>query len=181
MASALIQERSTVSGNQWRTRRIIEQAGQSFLQGTPLMLNNVTGALQAWDGLTIANGIAGISKEFGANLTTTGTAQQQSFGSVPNETLAKNYSRPYFNDGQTGIIVANTDNVFYAQCGPAQTTSAANVGQQYGMTLDTDGHWYVDFTKTGVDAVCEVVQLDYWDTARGVIFVFLASASAGLA
>jgi len=104
MASALIQERGTVSGNQNRITRLNEDAAQTFLAGTPLMLNTATGGLKVWDGATITAGIAGISKEFGANLTTVGvplgTTQPASnapqvgggitFGSVPNESAAQN-------------------------------------------------------------------------------------------
>ena len=177
MATALIQERGTVSGNQMRMQRMIEKAGQTFKSGTPLMIDTTVGALKAWDGTTVSDGIAGIAKEFGANLASTGVAQQQSFGSVQNEANASNISRPYFNDGQTGIVVANQDTMFYGQVGPSQTTAATDVGKTYGMSIDTDGHWFVDKTKTGVNAVVTIVGLDDWDTTRGVKFVFLASAS----
>jgi len=175
MASALLQESRTVSGNQPAMRRINEKAGQTFLSGVPLMIDLAVGALQEWDGATIALGIAGVAKEFGANLAVTGTAQQQSFGSVQNEASAKNFSRPYFNDGQTGIIVANDDTVFRGQVGPAQTVAATDVGKQYGMTKDADGHWYVDRTKTtvGTNTVVVVVGLDQYDTTRGVFFKFI--------
>lgn len=178
MASALLQERRTVSGNQPSMRRIIEKAGQTFQSGTPLMIDTAVGAMQAWDGTTIALGIAGVAKEFGANLAVTGVAQQQSFGSVQNEASAKNFSRPYFNDGQTGFVVANEDTIFYGQVGPAQTTAVTDVGKEYGMTIDTDGHWYVDKTKTtvGTNTVVVVVGLDTVDTARGVMFKFIKAA-----
>jgi hypothetical protein len=193
MASALIQERRTTSGNQPSMRRIIESTAQTFLAGTPLMLNTANGALQAWDGATIANGIAGIAKEFGANLSTAGSplgsgvatpttpggalfvGGGQTFGSVPNEPAAVNFSRPYFNDGMTGIIVANLDTIFYAQVGPAQTWAVTDKGKQYGLTKDTDGHWFIDKTKTGVSAVAVVLDGDQYDTARGVLFQFLPS------
>lgn len=191
MASALIQERGTVSGNQNRAQRINEDAAQTFLAGTPLMLNNATGALKAWDGVTILNGIAGICKEFGANLATAGvplgTTQLPSnapqvgggitFGSVPNEPLAQNLSRPYFNDGKTEIFLAIPDSTFFAQVGPAQVTAQTDIGKQYGLTKDVDGHWYVDKTKTGGNACVSIVGLDNWDSTRGVIFAFLAGVA----
>jgi hypothetical protein len=191
MASALIQERGTVSGNQNRMSRVNEDAAQTFLAGTPLQLNNATGALKAWDGVTITNGIAGIGKEFGANLTTAGvplgTTQAPSnapqvgggitFGSVQTEPAAFNLSRPYFNDGKTGVVLAITDNVFYGQVGPAQVTAQTDIGKSYGMTKDADGHWYVDKTKTGVSACVVVTGLDNWDTTRGVLFTFLAGVA----
>jgi hypothetical protein len=182
MATALIQERGTVSGNQFRMQRLLEDAGQTFLAGTPLMMNVANGSLKAWDGATVAAGIAGISKETGANLATAGVAQQQNIpGSVQNQPLAGNFSRPYFNDGMTGIIVANQDTMFYGQVGPAQTILKTDVSKQYGMTKDTDNHWFVDKTKTGAAAVVEIVGLDDWDTTRGCKFVFLPSATQLLA
>lgn len=179
MATALIQERSTVSGNQPRMQRMPEKVGQTFKSGTPLQVDTTTtpSSLKAWDGTTVTAGIAGVAKEFGANLATTGVAQDQSFGSVQNEANAVNKSRPYFNDGQTGIILAIADNTFYGQVGPSQTTATNDVGKQYGMTIDSDGHWFVDKTKTGASAVVTIIGLDPWDTARGVIFVFMAAAS----
>lgn len=188
MASALIQERRTVSGNQFAIQRLIEDAGQSFLAGTPLMINAATGGLRAWDGVTITNGIAGISKEFGVSLTTAGVPLNaggspaagalfvgggQTFGSVPNEPNSVNFSRPLFNDGRTGVVLANLDSVFYAQVGPAQTTALTDIGKQFGLTKDTDNHWFVDKTKGGASAVLVVVGLDQWDTTRGVLFQFL--------
>jgi hypothetical protein len=189
MASALIQDRGSVSGNQPRMSRPIEDAAQTFLAGTPLMINNATGGLKAWDGVTITNGIAGISKEFGANLSSAGIPLNappgtapgalgvgggQSFGSVQNMPAAVNLLRPYFNDGRTGVVLVITDNLFYAQVGPLQTTVITDVGKQYGMTKDADGHWYVDKTKGGASVVCVITGLDQWDTARGVLFTFLS-------
>jgi hypothetical protein len=191
MASALIQDRGTVSGNQPRMSRPIEDAAQTFLAGTPLQINNATGGLKAWDGVTVAAGIAGVSKEVSANLTTAGVPLNapagtaagalgvgggQSFGSVQNEPGAVNLSRPYFNDGRTGVVLAIPDNLFYGQVGPNQTTVITDIGKQYGLTKDVDGHWYVDKNKTGASAVLTITGLDQWDTARGVLFTFLAAA-----
>src|SRR5215469_8787559 len=109
MASALIQDRGSVSGNQPRMNRLIEDAGQVFLAGTPLQVNQATGGLKAWDGVTIASGIAGISKQPGANLTTAGVPLNAppgtppgalnvgggiSFGPVQNEPAAVSFQRP---------------------------------------------------------------------------------------
>lgn len=175
MATALIQERSTVSGNQWRMQRLPELAGQTFKAGTPVMLDTATdpSSVKAWDGTTITNGILGIAKDFGANLATTGIPQQLTYGSVQNQPKAANIARPFFNDGMTGVILAIQDSTFYGQVGPTQTTAGDDVGKTYGMTMDTDGHWYVDKTKTGASAVVKIIGLDNWDKQRGVIFTFL--------
>ena len=183
MASSEIHSVQTVSGNQARIRRLFEAAGQTFLAGTPLALN-ASGFVIAWVVNTQGpgqGGLIGFSKEFGANLTTAGVSQQQTFGSVPNETLAVNISRPYFNDGRTGIETAEADTIFLAQVGPAQTALQSDIGKQYGMSIDTDNHWFVDKTKTtaGTNTVCTIVKLDPNDqsaTPRGVYIKMLQSA-----
>ena len=195
MATALIQERGTVSGNQMRMERLNEAAAQTFLAGTPVSVT--AGAVGAWNGTTTAAGIAGIAKDFGAGLATAGVPLNTQyapsgapfgggglkFGSVPNMPLANNLARPYFNDGKSGVVLAISDTLFYGQVGPAQTVSQALVGTLAGLTIDTDNHWYVDTSKntSGTGAVVQIVQLDYWDTTRGVLFVFLPAAAQILA
>jgi hypothetical protein len=179
-----------------RMSRLIEAAAQTFLAGTPVMLNTTTGAVQAWNGTTIDKGIAGIAKEFGANLATAGVplgipsppfvpgtlpppGGGMKFGSVPNMPLAQNLLRPYFNDGRTGIVLAITDTLFFGQIGPTQAApTVADIGKIFGLTKDTDDHWYVDRTKTlATNAVLQVTNLDQWDTRRGVLFQFLPNVA----
>src|SRR5271155_5090455 len=187
MASNEIHSIQTISGNQPRIRRIIEEAGQTFLAGTPLQIAPGDGGVQAWNGTSL-NPIAGFSKEFGLNLGALGVlpsasvtpAQVFTFGSVPYETSAKNIGRPLFNDGRTGFEVALSDTVFLGQVGPAQTALQSNVGKQYGMTIDADNHWYVDLTKNtvGTNTAVIIVKLDPNDqsaTPRGVYFVVIPS------
>jgi hypothetical protein len=48
------------------------------------------------------------------------------------------------------------------------------------MTIDADGHWYVDKTKTGASAVVQITKLDPEDqsaTPRGVYFSVLPAAA----
>jgi hypothetical protein len=179
MATTPFQTRMTVSGNQFRMQRISEAAAQTFLTGTPLQLT--AGFLAAWNGTTTTDGIAGVSAEFGANLAVAGVPQQQTFGTVPFQPAAGNFSRPYFNDGKTGVYVATADTVFFGQVGPTQTTAQSDIGVNYGMTIDTDGHWFIDKTKTGAAAVVQITGLDDFDTTRGVRFVFLVTAAQLLA
>lgn len=199
MASSLIREVGTVSGNQPRMERMDEAAAQTFLAGTPVMLT--TGFLTVWDGTTVAKGIAGIAKDFASNLATGGVPLNTvlaptkapfgggglKFGTVPNMPNAANLARPYFNDGKCGIVLAISDTLFYGQVGPTQTTAQTDIGVSYGLTLDTDGHWYVDKTKTGATAVLTITDLDPWDKppngvgGRGVLFTFLPAASQLLA
>ena len=193
MASAEIHAVGTVSGNQARMRRIIEEASQTFLVGVPVQIAAGDGGLKEWDGTTLANAIAGFSKEAGNNLAALGvaptaavpSAQSLTFGSVPFQTSAKNIGRPLFNDGRIGFEVAEADNVFQGQINPTgQTLAATDVGKTYGMTKDSDGHWFVDKTKTGANAVVQIVKLDPGDrsaTPRGVYFVVLAAAAQLLA
>src|SRR5260221_9072074 len=116
---------STFSGNQYRGRRIIEEATQTFKQGTVVALASGDGGVIAWAG-TIVSGLVGspigISYEAASNLSSTGlnapTANAPyggfgstlTFGSVPNETSAKNIAHGApFNDGRLGFFVGNTD------------------------------------------------------------------------
>lgn len=197
MASAEIHSIQTVSGQQPRIRRLIEEAGQVFLSGTPLQIA-ADGGAKAWDGATLANAIAGFSKEPASNLAALATtpltttigiggpagaqgAKVLSFGAVPFEPSAVNIPRGApFNDGRVGFETASIDTVFYGQVGPAQTTVASDVGKQYGLTIDTDNHWFVDKTKVGANAVVQIVKLDPNDlstTPRGVYFIVLAAAA----
>lgn len=178
MASAVIYATRSVSGNQPTMRRLAEKAAQTFLAGVPVQLN--AGYVQEWDGATVAAGIVGVAKETASNLSSSGVAKQYTDGrAVPFEASAVNILRPSFNDGAIAVELANDDNVFFAQVGSTQTPAVTDVGSQFGMTKDSDGHWYVDRTKTtaGVNTVCKVVKLATENDARGVFIVFLESAS----
>jgi hypothetical protein len=192
MASSEIHSVQTTSGNQARIRRIIEEAGQTFLSGVPVQIASGDGGVKEWDGTTVAFGIAGFSKEGGNNLGALGVlptaavtpTQTLVFGSVPNESSAKNIGRPLFNDGRIGFEAADSDTVFLGQVGPAQTALASDVGKSYGMTKDGDNHWFVDKTKStvGTNTVVTIARLDPNDqaaTPRGVYFT-VATASAQL-
>jgi hypothetical protein len=173
VASIEIHSVQSVSGNQPKIRRLAEAAGNTYLAGTPVALN-ASGFVIPWAGsqYSVAVGsIIGFSKDFGANLATAGVPQQQTFGSVPNEASAVNISRPYFNDGLTGVEITVPDSIFLAQVGPAQTVAQANIGTAYGMTKDSDNHWYVDLTKTGATSAFVIVAINPNDQSaspRGV-------------
>lgn len=178
MASAIMYGSRSQSGSQPGMRRIAEKASQTFLMGVPVNVDN-TGNLIEWDGATIAAAIAGISAEPARNRTTSGTPQVVSplnFG-VANQANAVNITLPPFDDGRLNLYIADQDTIFYGQVGPAQLASSVVVGKQYGMTKDSDGHWYVDTAKVtgGTNTVCVVVGIDDFDT-RGVFFKFLPAA-----
>lgn len=191
MASIEIHSVQTVSGNQARVRRIIEDDGSTFLAGTPVSIEAADGGVQAWDGTTVAFGIAGFSLSAASNLTTTGVAKTLTFGSVPNEASAVNIPRGApLNDGRVDFETSSQDTVFRGQVGPAQTALATDVGVSYGMTIDSDNHWYVDKTKStvGVNTVVSITKLDPTDqggyplsvppaTPRGVYFQVLVAAA----
>jgi hypothetical protein len=188
MASAEIHSIQTVSGNQPRIRRLPEEAGQTFLPGTPVQIAAGDGGVRAWDGVTVAFGIAGFSKEFGNNLALLGVTPtaavnptpQPSGSSVPFEPLAVSITRPFFRDGRQGFEVAVADTVFLGQVGPTQQALQSDVTKQYGLTQDSDGHWYIDKTKTGATAVVEITRIDPNDqnpVNRGVYFIVLPSAA----
>jgi hypothetical protein len=174
MATAIIKPVRTISGNQEAIRRMPEAITQSFKQGAIVQLTS--GYLAVWDGTTYTRGIAGVAIEPGSSLIVAGTPLQKgTFGEVPNQSSAVNIARGApFNDGKCGICVANSDTVFKGQCGPAQTVTQANVGVEYGLTVDSDGHWYVDTTKStaGTNTAVKVTEIDPNDN-RGVFFQFV--------
>jgi hypothetical protein len=185
MTSSQIHSVQTVSGNQARVRRIIEEASQTIANGPPGIPVQIAvdGGVKIWDGITVAFGIAGFSLEGFSNLTTLGVAKTLTFGSVPYEASAVNIPRGApLNDGRIGFETASQDTVFKGQVGPAQTAVVGDVGVQYGMTQDTDKSWYVDKTKTtvGTNTVVTIVKLDPQDesaTPRGVYFVVTTAAA----
>jgi hypothetical protein len=162
-------------------RRLIEEAGQTFLPGTPVQVvpGVGDGGLQAW--VQGATPIAGFSKEFGQNLAALGVnptaavnpnPQPSTGQAVPFEASAVSISRPLFRDGRQGVELANPDTVFQGQVGPSQTITPNNVGKTYNLTKDADNHWYVDLTNQ-TNLVATVVKLDPGDqsaTPRGVYF-----------
>lgn len=191
----------TISGNQFRANRIIEEASQTFLAGTPVSIASGDGGIQVWTANTQGpgqGGVCGISYEAASNLATTGAGAPQPFqpfsgvgavagifGSVPNESSAVNIAHGApANDGRVGFILPTPDTMFSATFGNnGNTATPANtdVGKQYGLTLDSNSkYWYVDKNKTtgGSNTVLLIVGLDPRDTpAAGsrVLFVFLPS------
>jgi hypothetical protein len=188
-----IQPTQTVSGNQFNANRIIEEASQTFLAGTPVELDSSDGGLKAWDGTTLTNIIAGISYEGASNLASTGlgaptpfngisgAGSTVTFGSVPNEASAVNipHGSP-LNDGRCGLWTGTGDTVFtaaFGNNGSADTPTAADVGVAYGLTKESaTGYWYVDKNKTSTSAAVRIMALDpRYTPAAGsnVLFTFL--------
>jgi hypothetical protein len=185
----------TVSGNTPQTRGdITEQASQTFLKGTPVMLNS--GNIKVWDATvtipaTATVGIAGIALSNGANLSSSGKGApggggvgnmtgvgapgtSLTFGKIPFQASAVNIipGSPV-SDGRTLFEVANADTIWEAQfddAGGSTTNATTNknmIGKQFGLTLDATGHWYVDFAKVtvGTNTVLTIVDLNPLDGA----------------
>lgn len=181
MASSIIYATRSTTENQPTIRRVGEMAAQVFLQGTPVMIDT-TGFVKAWDGTSVTGGanagIAGFAKEDAANLVTAGVPKTLTYGTVANQPLAVNIPRGApINDGRNGFESAIDSTIFFGQVGPTQTTAAADIGKPFGMTKDTDNHWYVDKAKVtaGTNTVVRVVKLDQFDP-RGVQFVVLPTS-----
>lgn len=177
MASAIMYASRSQTGSQPGVRRIAEKAAQTWLQGVPVNVDNTSNLIE-WDGATIAAAIAGISMEAATNRTTSGTPQLPPSTTTPaNQPNAVVIALPKFDDGKLNIYVADQDAIFYGQVGPAQLASSVIVGKQYGMTKDSDNHWYVDTAKVtgGTNTVLSIVGIDDFDT-RGVYFKFLPAA-----
>lgn len=168
---------------------IIEEATQTAPAGTPCMINSSDGGVQAWDGTTVTNGIAGFLIENFSNLSTTGSGAPQGLtpvlgpGSVignyaanPNQSAAViTPSLVPINDGGVSFAVAFPGTEFVAALGTSAATAntaiaTANsyVGKAYGLTKDANGYWYVDVNVTGANAVARITQLDPRDAVGTV-------------
>lgn len=182
------------SGNGFTGIRLIEEATQTFLAGTPVEITAADGGIKAWDGaagvnVTVQTGaligaICGISLEAASNLSATGSgapaplqpftgagAVAGTFGSVPNQPSAKNIAHGApINDGRVGIVLLTPTIVFsatFGNNGNTATPAATDVGKQYGLTIDSNSKfWYVDKNKStvGTNTCLTVVGLDPRDT-----------------
>jgi len=174
-----------------------EKAAQTFFMGTPVQLN--AGFVQAWDGVTIVKGIVGVALENAHNLATNGAGAPTAFGivgfpgtgttfgSVPFQPSAVNIPEGApASLGYIDVAEANLDTIFSGQTdnstGAAVTPTQANVGTQYGMSLDANGYWYVDFAKTtpGTNTVLLMIGLHPIDCSIAnarILFQFLQAAS----
>lgn len=156
-----------------------EAASQTFKDGTPVAMSS--GYYAAWGGTNPAGAAAilGVAIQAGQNLTTAGTAQHGSFGSVPNQSSAKNYfltgpvdaagvggaGNPYYTWGNGNRFTA-----LFGNNGASATPAITDVGVYYGLTKDaTTGYWYVDKNKTtvGTSTAVRIVGIDPATSAQG--------------
>ncbi len=186
----------SISGNQFRAQRLIEEATQTFLAGTVVTIS-ADGGISAWGGATVSGAIGspvGISYEAASSLATTGKgaptpfspltgigAAVGLFGSVQNEPLAVNISHGApLNDGRVGFIIAATDVIFsgvYGTTGNPTTPTNAIVGTLAGLTIDTAAkYWYVDAGKTTMVKIIGLDPRDVPAAGTRVLFQFLSTA-----
>jgi hypothetical protein len=176
----------------------VEEAGQTFVEGTPVeFLTAGDGGLAVWDGTTLTSAIAGFAAENANNLGSLGAGLPGPFtpitgpGSVignyaanPNQPLAL-ITPPMtpISDGYIRFIIGAPTTRFIAKLGTSATvtpvaTALTQVGVAYGLTKDSgNSYWYVDTNKTGGSAAVRIVglsPLEATGTVGGhVIFVVL--------
>lgn len=175
-----------------------EEASQTAVEGTPVQINGTDGGVQAWDGTTVAAGIAGFAAMNFSNLGTLGSGQAQPFspvlgpGSVignyaanSNQSLAL-ITPPMvpFSDGTIGFYTAAPTTIFIAKLGTsASVTPVATAlnqrGTVAGLTKDTGNNfWYVDTNKTNAVRIVGFSLLEAIGTVGGhVYFVILNSVA----
>ena len=160
-----------------------EEAGQTFLLGTPVQIAAGDGGVQAWDGATLTAGIAGFANQPGQNFGSLGGgAVPIGFSPIlgPGSNIG-NYAPPGDSnqplavitppmtpiaDGYNYFVVAAPTTLFIGLLGSSSgtpgpvATNANQVGVAYGLTKDAiSGFWYVDTNKTGASAAVRVVDL----------------------
>lgn len=146
--------------------RAPESAAQTFQRGVPTMLS--AGYQVEWDP-SAPNIIYGMSQEGGHNLTTSGTAQDESEGTPQNQPSAITTAvGAWPRDGNIGVYNADGKNVFSAALlsagGVSQLFTQALIiaGTLYKLVKDaTSGFWVIDTTVTvGDAAVVELLGVD---------------------
>jgi hypothetical protein len=142
--------------------RYLEAAQKTFLRGVPVRI--VSGYIDEMDTIDgVDDVIAGICDEFAHNLTTAGTAESASYGSVQNQSSAKLIAvGTPLSDGRIQVIKASDDVIFMGKTDDAHTTVVTDVGSIFGLTKDgTTNQWFVDTTISvaGSGACVEVVEV----------------------
>jgi hypothetical protein len=175
-----------------------EELGQTFVEGTPVQINATDGGVQAWDGTTVAAGIAGFSIQNANNLGTTGAGLAQPFSPVlgPGSNIgsyAANSNQPLavitppmvpFTDGTLGYYIAAPTTVFVGKLGTSATvtpvaTTFQIVGLEYGLTKDTGNNfWYVDANKTNAVRIVGISPLEAIGTVGGHVFFVIVNSVA---
>lgn len=174
------------------TQGLLEKSGQTFKYGVPVQLNS--GFVQQWDGSTIAAAIVGFSLTTGLNLASNGKGAPgsfeqigppgsiQTYGNVPNQPSAVNIAvGAPISDGRTLLESAIGANIFEAtydnstgSVAADYTPTQAMIGTQFGLTIDSNGQFYVDGGKVtaGTNTVVQMVGINPIDqTATGGVYI----------
>lgn len=145
------------------TRRLAEKSSQTFLAGTPVVVEAATGYLIASPAISSAITIAGFAQEPASNLSSSGVRKFLTYGSVENQTSAVLIAGGGpINDGKCGVWIASDRTLFIGNYKAAQTPAVTDIGLIYGMVKDgTSNLWYIDtaITAAGSGAICEIVEL----------------------
>jgi hypothetical protein len=176
---------STLSGNQEKIQNFLEASGQTFVQGTPVVLNG-SGFTTAISGTPGAGTVLGISNLRGKNLATNGAGASPVFGSIGypgglgavqdviNQPAAYSiYHGAPFVDGLTNVALATLDTIFEfqvdASTGSTYNATNALIGTAVGLTVDASGYWYADLAKntSGTNTYITVVSLNPLDLVPG--------------
>jgi len=182
------------------TESLIEEAGQTFNAWTPVCLA-ADGGVQVWGG-TAAPGlgaIIGVASENASNLASTGSGAPQGFtpvlgpGSVIGNYKANPANQPGavvtpslvpINDGLINVVLAAPGTVFVGKCGTSGQTAIATTNQMVstlaGLTLDTNGYWYVDTSKTNTIQIVALDPRDAVGTVGGRLWFTFQNAAVGL-
>src|ERR1700757_2367120 len=178
---AIIEPYQTTNNTTEDSAVIVEKAGQQFKEGVPVMLD-ATGFIIEWDGASFVGGsgtgIAGISRQPGANLGTDGEgAPPQPWGSVGFPGTTTTFGDVGFqpdavniplgappSDGRHLFAKATNATIFKGQVDNSGgavdadfTPVIADVGKEFGLTKDASGHWYVDRGKVTVGTDTAVI------------------------
>jgi hypothetical protein len=179
---------------------VIEEASQTAVEGTPVQINATDGGVQAWDGTTVAAGIAGFAAMNFANLGTTGSGAPQPFSPIlgPGSVIgnyAANANQPLalitppmtpLSDGKLGFYIAAPTTIFQAKLGTSASvtpvaTAANQLGTVLGLTKDTgNNYWYVDTNKTNAVRIVGFSPLEAIGTVGGHVFFVILNSVAQL-
>lgn len=175
----------------------LEESGQTFVYGTPLMIASGDGGVEVWNGTSLSNAIAGIAAQNANNLSSTGYGAPQGFSPVlgPGSVIGSYPANPYqasavitppgvpFTDGYLLFYLPYPTTLFVGRIGTSASntpvaTAATQRGVSYGLTKDSlSNYWYVDTDKTGASAAVMVQNFfpnEVIGTVGGhVIFSFL--------
>jgi len=152
------------------TRRLPEQAGQTFLQGVPVQVQPGNGFVRESPAITAANAlIAGFSQEPANNLAQSGVAQTNTQqGHPPFQNFAVFIPvGAWPNDGTIGLHQAVDSTVFIGVVGGSVTDTdgvllQTDLGAVFGLTKDAGNQfWYVDkdITTTTAGAIVQITDL----------------------